>query len=204
VRGFSRRNLFYMRRFASVWRDPEKVQTLSAQIGWSHHQALLDSFADQPETYLWYAHKAAEQRWSVRQLKAQIDLKLHQRQGAALTNFTEILGPDDADAALDAIKDPYVFDFLELSEHVRERELEQALIADIQKFLIELGAGFAFYGAPKADRRRRRRVLPRPALLPPHAATLCDHRAQSRPIPARARRQDELLPQRHRRATPPR
>jgi predicted nuclease of restriction endonuclease-like (RecB) superfamily len=138
-----------VRRFAAVWSDTEKVQTLSAQIGWSHHQLLLDSFADEPETYIWYAHKAAEQRWSVRQLKGQIDLKLHQRQGAALTNFTKILEPDDAGAALHATKDPYIFDFLELSEDARERELEQALISDIQKFLIELGAGFAFYGRQK-------------------------------------------------------
>ena len=55
VRGFSRRNLFYMRRLAAVWPDAEKVQTLSAQIGWSHHQVLLDAWADQPELYLWYA-----------------------------------------------------------------------------------------------------------------------------------------------------
>jgi hypothetical protein len=59
ARGFSRRNLFYMRRFAAIWPDPEKVQTLSAQIGWSHHQALIDSFGSQPELYGWYASKAA-------------------------------------------------------------------------------------------------------------------------------------------------
>jgi predicted nuclease of restriction endonuclease-like (RecB) superfamily len=148
-RGFTRRNLFYMRRFAELWPDPEKVPSVMAQIPWTAHRTLLDSFANQSETYIWYAHKAAEQRWSVRQLKAQIDLKLHQRHGAALTNFTEVLEPDDATAALHATKDPYVFDFLELTEDVRERELEQALIDDIQKLLIELGTGFAFYGRQK-------------------------------------------------------
>jgi predicted nuclease of restriction endonuclease-like (RecB) superfamily len=149
TRGFSRRNLFYMRRFAAAWPDPEKVQTLSAQIGWSHHQVLLDGFADQPVIYAWYATRAAEHRWSVRHLKGQIDLQLHQRQGAALTNFERVLEPAEADPALQATKDPYVFDFLELSDDVRERQLEQALIDDIQKLLLELGTGFAFYGRQK-------------------------------------------------------
>ncbi len=150
ARGFSRRNLFYMRRFAAVWPEAEKVQTLSAQIGWSHHQALLDAWADQPELYLWYAAKAAENRWSVRQLQGQIALGLHERQGAAVTNFAAALEPADADQALQATKDPYVFDFLELAENAQERDLEQALIADIQKFLLELGTGFAFYGRQRA------------------------------------------------------
>lgn len=145
-RGSTRRNLFYMRRFAAIWPDAEKVPSVMAQISWTAHRSLLDSFADQPKPTIWYAHKAAEQHWSARQLKAQIDLKLHVRQGAALTNFAEVLEPDDAGAVLHAIKDPYVFDFLELAEDGRERELEQALIDDIQRFLIELGAGFAFYG----------------------------------------------------------
>jgi hypothetical protein len=90
ARGFSRRNLFYMRRFAAVWPEAEKVQTLSAQIGWSHHQVLLDAWADQPELHLWYAAKAAENRWSVRRLQGQIALGLHERQGAAVTNFAAV------------------------------------------------------------------------------------------------------------------
>jgi predicted nuclease of restriction endonuclease-like (RecB) superfamily len=149
TRGFSRRNLFYMRRFAESWPDLEKVQTLSAQIGWSHHQTLLDAFSDQPDLYAWYAAKATEQRWSVRHLRGQIDLRLHERQGAALTNFTHALEPGDAERALQATKDPYVFDFLELAEDARERHLEQALIDDVQRFLLELGSGFAFYGRQK-------------------------------------------------------
>jgi predicted nuclease of restriction endonuclease-like (RecB) superfamily len=123
ARGFSRRNLFYMRRFAAVWPDPEKVQTMSAQIGWSHHQVLLDAFGDEPTLYTWYAAKAAGNHWSVRHLGGQIHLKLHERQGAALTNFTLALDPLDAERALQATKDPYVFEFLELAEDAREREL---------------------------------------------------------------------------------
>lgn len=57
ARGFSRRNLFYMRRFAALWPEPEKVQTLSAQIGWSHHQVLIDAFGEDPYLYTWYARR---------------------------------------------------------------------------------------------------------------------------------------------------
>jgi predicted nuclease of restriction endonuclease-like (RecB) superfamily len=149
-RGFSRRNLFYMRRFATMWPDPEKVQTLSAQMGWSHHQVLLDAFRADPDLYSWYAAKTAGNQWSVRQLQGQINLRLHERHGAALTNFEIALDAADAERALQATKDPYVFDFLELSEEAKERQLEQALIDDIQNFLIELGSGFAFYGRQRA------------------------------------------------------
>ena len=97
ARGFSRRNLFYMRRLAAMWPDAEKVQTLSAQIGWSHHQVLLDAWADEPELYLWYAGKAGE-AVAVRYLQGQIALRLHERQGAAVSNFAAALEPADADA----------------------------------------------------------------------------------------------------------
>jgi len=150
ARGFSRRNLFYMRRFAALWPDAEKVPSVMAQIGWTAHRVLLDAFADDPAIYAWYAAKAAESRWPVRHLKGQIDLRLHERQGAALTNFPHALEPVDAGRALEATKDPYIFDFLELAEDVRERQLEQALIDDIQKLLLEFGTGFAFYGRQKA------------------------------------------------------
>ncbi len=149
-RGFSRRNLFYMRRFAAMWPDPEKVQTLSAQIGWSHHQVLLDAFRENPDLYAWYTAKTVANRWPVRQLQAQIQLRLHERQGAVVSNFAEVVGPSDAQTLLEATKDPYVFDFLELAEDARERQLEQALIDDIQNFLIELGTGFAFYGRQRS------------------------------------------------------
>jgi predicted nuclease of restriction endonuclease-like (RecB) superfamily len=149
-RGFSRRNLFYMRRFAAMWPDPEKVQTLSAQIGWSHHQVLLDAYREDPDLYAWYAAKTVANRWPVRQLQAQIHLRLHERQGAVVSNFAEVVGPSDAQTLLHATKDPYVFDFLELAEDARERHLEQALIDDIQNFLIELGTGFSFYGRQRS------------------------------------------------------
>jgi predicted nuclease of restriction endonuclease-like (RecB) superfamily len=149
-RGFSRRNLFYMRRFAALWPELEKVQPLAALLGWSHHQVLIDACGEQAELYGWYAAKAAEHRWSRRHLKGQIDLRLHERVGAAVTNFDATLLPADAYRALEAVKDPYVFDFLELTEDARERHLEQALIDDVQRFLLELGTGFAFYGRQRS------------------------------------------------------
>ena len=146
TRGLSRRNIFYMRRFAATWPEIEKVPSAMALIPWTAHRTLLDGFSAEPQLYEWYAAKAAASRWSVRHLQAQIHLGLHERQGAALTNFDSALTPADAEQALQATKDPYIFDFLELADDARERELEQALIDDIQRFLLELGSGFAFYG----------------------------------------------------------
>jgi len=146
ARGFSRRNLFYMRSFARLWPDQAIVQTLSAQLGWSHQQVLLDAFGDDRALYEWYVATSVEHRWSVRFLKVQIDLRLHERAGAATTNFDAALGSEEAVRALEVVKDPYVLPFLGLEEGAKERDLEQALVHDIQKFLTELGWGFAFYG----------------------------------------------------------
>jgi len=145
-RGFSRRNLFYMRKFAALWSDEEIVQTLSAQIGWSHHQVLLDAFGDASDLYAWYAARAIENRWTVRQLRGQIDLKLHLRAGAATANYAATLGDIDGRAVLAVTKDPYVLDFIDLAEDAKERQLENALVQDIPRFLRELGVGFAYYG----------------------------------------------------------
>ena len=150
ARGFSRRNLFYMRRFAALWPEREKVPSVMAQIAWTSHRVLMDRFSEDPGLYVWYAAKTVANRWPVRQLQAQIQLRLHERQGAVVSNFAEVLGPPDGQTLLEATKDPYVFDFLELAEDARERHLEQALIDDIQGFLIELGTGFAFYGRQRS------------------------------------------------------
>lgn len=145
-RGFSRRNLFYMRKFAALWPDEQIVQTLSAQIGWSHHQVLLDAFGDASDLYAWYAAKTIENRWTVRQLRGQIDLKLHLRAGAATANYAATLGDVHGRAALAVTKDPYVLDFIDLAEDAKERQLEDALVREIPRFLRELGVGFAYYG----------------------------------------------------------
>ena len=145
MRGFSPRNLKYMRAFAAAWPDREIVQRTVAQIPWRSNLALLHKL-DLPETRIWYARKAIEQGWSRETLELQIRARLHERQGGAVTNFPRPLPPADSDLATQAFKDPYLFDFLGTAEPRTERELEQGLVDHIQRFLLEMGAGFAFVG----------------------------------------------------------
>lgn len=145
ARGYSPRNLKYMRAFAVAWTDPEVVQRSAAQLPWRQHQLLLDKL-DRPDQRLWYAAQAIEAGWSRDILALQIDLRLHERNGKAITNFASTLPPEDSDMAQQATKDPYVFDFLDLTERSRERELETGLVDHIGTFLLELGQGFAFVG----------------------------------------------------------
>lgn len=93
----------------------------AAQNGWARYQVLFDAFADDPERYEWCPAQVVEQRWPRRHLKAQIDLRLHERTGAAVANFPAVLEPSEVQLGLDATKDPYVSDFLALSESARAR-----------------------------------------------------------------------------------
>ena len=145
MNGLSPRNLKYMRKFAQAWPDKKIVQEALAQITWYHNLALLEKCSD-PETRLWYAAKAAENGWSRNILVMQIESGLHKREGKAINNFDLALPPSDSDMAAQVFKDPYLFDFLGTADTRREREVEQALVDHIQKFLLELGAGFAFVG----------------------------------------------------------
>lgn len=145
VKGFSSRNLKYMRAFAEAWPDPSIVQQLAAQIPWFHNCLLLDKIKDQT-TREWYISQTIENGWSRNILALQIESRLYERQGKAVTNFKKILPPADSDMATQVFKDPYLFDFLGTADLRRERELEQALVDHIQHFLLELGAGFAFVG----------------------------------------------------------
>jgi predicted nuclease of restriction endonuclease-like (RecB) superfamily len=143
--GFSPRNLKYMRKFAAAWVDFEIVQRTVAQIPWRSNIALLDKLNDN-ETRLWYAQKTIENGFGKDMLVFQIDSQLHKRQGAAINNFDISLPPLDSDLTAQVFKDPYIFDFLGTADPRREAELEQKLIDHIQKFLVELGQGFAFVG----------------------------------------------------------
>ena len=144
-KGLSPRNLKYMRAFAMAWPDRSIVQEALAQITWFHNIALLEKLTGQ-EDRLWYARKTLEHGWSQNILVLQIDGKAHERHGKAITNFPATLPPADSDMAGQVFKDPYLFDFLGTADLRRERELEQALVDHIQKFLLELGTGFAFVG----------------------------------------------------------
>jgi predicted nuclease of restriction endonuclease-like (RecB) superfamily len=143
--GLSSRNLRYMRDFAAAWPEPEVWQRLLPKLPWGQNVALLDKLADAP-TRLWYARECARHGWSRSVLELQIERRLHERQGKALNNFQETLPPGDSDMAAQIFKDPYLFDMIGTADPRREAEVEQALIDHVQKFLLELGAGFAFLG----------------------------------------------------------
>ncbi|MGO9249206.1 MAG: PDDEXK nuclease domain-containing protein, partial [Solirubrobacteraceae bacterium] len=146
--GLSPRNLKYMRAFAQAWPAKSRasfVQQPVAQLPWGHNIALLTKLKD-PEIRLWYATQAIENGWSRSVLEAQIATNLRGRQGAALTSFDHALPAPDSELVRDAIKDPYNFEFLTLSQEAREQELETALLNDVQSFLMEMGRGFALAG----------------------------------------------------------
>jgi predicted nuclease of restriction endonuclease-like (RecB) superfamily len=145
MKGFSPRNLKYMRTLAQAWPEAEFVQQPAAQLPWFHLCTLLDKVKD-PAAREWYADKALEHGWSRSILAMQIETGAHARTGGAITNFEERLPPPQSDLAREALKDPYVFDFLNLTEDAQERDIEQALTRHITRFLLELGAGFAFVG----------------------------------------------------------
>jgi predicted nuclease of restriction endonuclease-like (RecB) superfamily len=116
-----------------------------AEIPWGHNQVLLFKLKD-PNQRLWYAAKTLEHGWSRAILTLQIESDLYARQGKAISNFAGTLPAPQSDLAQQSLKDPYVFDFLTLHDEAVERELETGLVDHIQKFLLELGAGFAFVG----------------------------------------------------------
>ena len=140
--GFSPRNLKYMRAFAEAWPDRAIVQRTVAQLPWRSNLALIEKL-EHPEARLWYAQKTIENGWSRDILALQIESGLRERQGRAVTNFPVTMPPSDSDMAAQVFKDPYLFDFLGTADPRREREVERALVDHIQRFLLEMGAGFA-------------------------------------------------------------
>lgn len=145
MKGFSRRNLLYMRRFSEEYPDFSIVQPVVAQISWSHNVRLLEKCSDKKER-LWYAKKALEHGWSRNVMVAQIETDLYGRSGKAISNFESTLPALQSDMAQGIMKDPYVLDFLNLTEDAKEKEMEDAITEHITSFLLELGVGFAFVG----------------------------------------------------------
>lgn len=168
LKGFSERNLKLMVQFAGEYPDlfaigPRAVaqldeaprpgeigqlpvaQMVFSQIPWAHNLQLIQKVKDQP-TRLWYARQTLEQGWSRDTLSAMIRSDAHARQGTAITNFPARLPQVQSAMAGDLLKDPYIFDFLTLSEPFHERELETGLVRHLEKFLLELGQGFSFVG----------------------------------------------------------
>lgn len=145
MKGFSPRNLKYMRAFAEAWPDEEFVQQAAAQLPWGHNLVLLDRL-NTPEERRWYIAKTIEHNWSRNVLNIQIETRLIARSGTAVTNFEARLPRPQSDLALESLKDPYRFDFLGLTHEAQERDIEGALVRHVTEFLLELGAGFAFVG----------------------------------------------------------
>jgi predicted nuclease of restriction endonuclease-like (RecB) superfamily len=146
MKGLSPRNLKYMRAFAAAWPDAEVVQRVVARLPWRQNIALLERL-DDAQTRLWYAEQAIAHGWSQPILCMQIDGRAHERHGRATTNFAATLPPERSDMAAQVFKDPYLFDFLGTADPRREREVEQALVDHVQRFLLELGAGSRSWAA---------------------------------------------------------
>ena len=165
-KGFSERNVKQMLAFYREYPhlaivqqsvaqigEPQKVQQLVAlfpeelllSLPWGHHGVLMTKVKT-PDIRLWYMKASIEHGWSRNILLMRIESAAHNRQGMATTNFSHRLPPPDSELVQQALKDPYVFDFLTLESDFRERELETGLIAQLEKFLLELGRGFAFVG----------------------------------------------------------
>ena len=146
MKGFSRANLFYMRRFAEAWPDPTAtVQRPVGLLPWGHVIELLDKL-DDAEQRDWYARKDVHHGWSRAVLAHQITTRLHERDAAAPSNFAATLKELDSDQAQELTKDPYALQFLAVDGDVSERELEQRLVERILDTMRELGPGFAFVG----------------------------------------------------------
>lgn len=147
TKGYSVRNLKYMAKFAAEYSDEEFVQTLSAQIPWSHNCAILDKVKEHSKRE-WYIRKTIENGWSHSVLIHQIESGLYERQEKAekISNFENRLASPQSELAVQTMKDPYIFDFIPFKEDMVERDIEQALVKEVTKLLLELGTGFAFLG----------------------------------------------------------
>lgn len=145
MKGFSRANLMYMRAFAEAWSETEIVQQAVGQLPWGQNVLLLTRLKD-PALRLRYAQQSSNDGWSRTTLELQIKNRLHERQGQAITNFEARLPSPHSELAHETLKDPYLFDFLGLGDDAHEREIENALVRHITRFLLELGTGFAFIG----------------------------------------------------------
>lgn len=145
MKGFSSRNLKYMRYFAEHCSQQAFGQQPAAQLPWFHIVTLLTKLPTD-EVREWYAHNAIAEGWSRVTLELNIRNRVHERQGQAITNFEARLPAPHSALAHETLKDPYLFDFLGLGEDALEREIENALVRHITHFLLELGSGFAFVG----------------------------------------------------------
>lgn len=145
MKGFSSTNLKYMRLFAETFTVDEISQQLADQLPWFHIVIIMTKLK-LPKERKFYIQNAIKFGWSRNILEIQIDTNLFGRQGKSINNFKNKLPPLQSDLAENTLKDPYIFDFLSIGQAAHEREIEKELISHIEKFLLELGEGFAFMG----------------------------------------------------------
>lgn len=152
-RGWSKRNLANMVKFVECFPDQQIVQTLSAQLSWSHFVQLIT--LGEPLKRDFFVQMAVADRWSTRTLAERIDSQLYERtaiskkpQETISKELTALREQGEVDQAL-ILKDPYVLDFLELNDHYLEKDLEDAILRELEQFLLELGTGFTFVARQK-------------------------------------------------------
>ena len=145
MKGFSPQNLKYMKKFAEVYSADAIGQQLLTKLPWGHIVTIVYQI-DSDKERAFYVQKAIANGWSRNVLSMQIEMKLYKRQGKAITNFQTKLPSPQSDLAQSLLKNPYIFDFLSLGKEAHEREIEKGLVAHVEKFLLELGEGFAFLG----------------------------------------------------------
>ena len=145
MKGFSPRNLKYMRQFSERYPNIKFVQQVVAQLPWGHNVYIMN-FVQSEEEQRFYIQQAIVHGWSRNVMAMHIERKLYQREGKAVTNFKERLPVVQSALASQTLKDPYIFDFLTVHDAAIEREIEKDLVKHLEKFLIELGSGFAFVG----------------------------------------------------------
>ena len=145
--GFSVRNLKYMAKFADTYKDIEFVQQVVAQIPWGQNIVVLDKISDENKRE-WYLRQTIENGWSRNVLVHQIESDLYARQVRSnkITNFENKLDSPQNELAIQTLKDPYIFDFISIKADMLERDIENELVKNVTKLLLELGKGFAFLG----------------------------------------------------------
>jgi predicted nuclease of restriction endonuclease-like (RecB) superfamily len=145
IKGLSYRNLALCRQFYCFYGSNEILQQAVAELPWGHNILIISKTKDVAEAEF-YIQQTICNGWSREVLALQIKSNLYSRQGKAITNFTNTLVSPLSELAQQALKDPYIFDFIELAEPYKEKDIENQLILHVTKFLLELGKGFAFLG----------------------------------------------------------
>ena len=147
VKGFSERNIKFMHQFYNEYADDVKgkLPVSLLQVSWSHNIILIQKIKDKELRY-WYMQRTIEEGWGRDTLIEKIKQEVHKKEGKLISNFKAILPPTNSELVQQSFKDPYLFDFVTMAEPFRERELELNLVKHMEKFLLELGSGFAFVG----------------------------------------------------------